>query len=166
MWRKRRERRRASEPEPIFQDLRAQFLTLDPSAAGIAPSTEHPRVWGALMEMGMEGGVASLVALADGATSLYTSTGGGVIGGGEHEPVARAAKRFLTVLEEHADQLEPEAGSDLPGDGEVYLRALTYDGRLAARAAEDDLGQGRHALSPVFYAGHDVITVLREVAPE
>ena len=71
------------------------------------------------MEMGYRRGTVTLVALADGTTSLYTRAGGGII------------------------------------------RALTYTGQTAGEATEDDLGQGRHPLSPVFHAGHRVITELR-----
>lgn len=45
--------------------------------------------------------------------------------------------------------------------GRVVLRALTYDGQQADEADEDDLGYGRHPLSPLFHAAHDVLTELR-----
>jgi hypothetical protein len=166
MWRRRRDKPAASEPADIFGDLRTQVLTLDPRTADFEPSPEHPRVWGALMEMGMDVGVASLVGLVDGSTSLYLSSGGGMIGGGEHEAIADATRRFLGVLEEHLDELSPDTDSELPGDHEVDIRALTYDGRLSARAVDDDLAEERHPLSPVFYAGQDVITLLRQASPD
>ena len=40
------------------------------------------------MDMGTRNATATLVGLADGTTSLYLSTGGAVIGGGEHPQVA------------------------------------------------------------------------------
>ena len=62
--------------------------------------------------------VMTLVALADGTTSLYFSNGGGMIGGGEHPRVAAAtrrlvdvAARFLTVLSPATDFPLPPAGS-------------------------------------------------------
>ena len=153
--------RPARRVEPIYEDLRRQVLALDPTTVGLHPSPEHPRVWGALMEIGYPEGVATFVMLADGTTSLYTSSGGGTIGGGMHEAVASRTAAFLRALDEHLDRFTPDATDALPAPGDVVFRALTYDGRLAASAREDDLGEGRHPLSGLFYAGHDVITQLR-----
>ena len=39
--------------------------------------------------------------------------------------------------------------------------AVTRDGLRGAGVAEEELGEGRHALSQLFYAGQDVITQIR-----
>jgi hypothetical protein len=147
--------------EQVYQGLRAQILGLDPAEAGLGQGPGRPAVWGALMDMGYPRGTATLVALADGTTSLYTSTGGGIIGGGFHRAVAAATGSFLADLERHLPLLKPDADPALPAAGQVIIRALTYGRRLAAQAPEDDLGHGRHPLSPVFHAAHRVITELR-----
>jgi hypothetical protein len=41
--------------------------------------------------------------------------------------------------------------------------AVTSAGLRGAVAPEEDLGEGRHALSPLFYAAHDVIGQIRLV---
>jgi hypothetical protein len=144
-----------------YEGLRAQLLALDPAAAGIAPTAALPRVWGLVYEMGLETGTATVVSLADGTTSLYLSNGGGVVGAGEHAPVAAATRALLVLVEEHLDAFAPDDGDSLPGAGTVAMRALTYGGRRIASAAEEELGEHRHPLSPVFYAGQDVITAIR-----
>jgi hypothetical protein len=151
----------AASGEQVYQGLRAQILTLDPAAAGLLHGPDHPVVWGALMETGHPRGTATLVALADGTTSLYFSTGGGIIGGGFHQAVATATRSFLADLEHHLPMLRPDPDATLPAVGQVVIRALTYTGRMSAEAAEDDLGHGRHQLSPVFHAAHRVIAELR-----
>jgi hypothetical protein len=138
-------------------------LELDPASAGLEPSNAHPNVWGALMETAYPNGVATLVGLADGTTSLYTSTGGGVIGGGEHQSVATETQAFLVELARHLDQLAPDEGDDLPAVGDVTIRALTYTGRLSIEAPQDELSSRNHPLARVFYAGHRIITALREI---
>ena len=52
---------------------------------------------------------------------------------------------------------EPEP----PSEGLTQFVAVTPDGLRAAAAAEDDFGEERHGLSPLFHAGHDVITQIR-----
>jgi hypothetical protein len=149
--------------EQVFQGLRRRVLDLDPAEAGIDRFTTGRRVWGALMETGYPNGTATMVALADGTTSLYTSTGGGVIGGHAHAQVVAAAKSFLTAVEDHLSLLTHDTDSDVPVVGCVIIRALTYQGRYRAEAPEDDLGHGRHPLSAVFHAGHGVLTELRMI---
>jgi hypothetical protein len=46
---------------------------------------------------------------------------------------------------------------------ETQFVAVTPDGLLSAVAPEDELGNGGHVLSPLFYVGHDVITQVRLV---
>jgi len=152
----------ADDGRDAFLGLRAQVLGLDPSLIGADPAASV--VWGALMEMGIETAVATIVALADGSTSLYTSTGGGVIGGGEHASVVAENRGFLAAIERNLERFVPDDADELPTDGTVTFRALTHRGKLSATAAEAELGAGTHPLSEVFFAGHRVITALRLIA--
>jgi hypothetical protein len=154
--------RRSPKPGDAPVDLRSRLLELDPADVGLAPTAAHPNVWCALMEMGFPDGAATIVSLADGSTSMYTSEGGGVIGGGEHERVAQASMRFIAAVETRLGELEPDVSDELPGADLVTFRALTYSSRRAATASEDELASAGHPLSPLFDAGHEVITALRE----
>ena len=106
-----------------------------------------------------------LVVFADGTTSLYTSAAFGIIGAGTHENVRVASAALLAAVEEHLDLFSPASDTALPPAGTVTLRAMTFSGPKVVIAAEDDLGQGRHAASPVFYATHEVITQTRQATP-
>jgi hypothetical protein len=149
------------DPAEVYSGLRRQILELDPREVGIEPSPEHPRVWGFVMDTGYTNGTATVVALADGTTSLYTSGGGGIIGAGGHATVAAATHDLLRLVEDDLDQIPADAEDSLPPADWVVLRALTFDGRRALLAEEDELGYDRHPLSPVFHAVHRVITELR-----
>jgi hypothetical protein len=151
-----------SAEAPSFEGLRRQILELDPAQAGLLRAPDGPLVWGALLETAYpkNNGVGTLVALADGTTSVYTS-GGGIIGGGGHQAVVAANQSFLAAVEHDLAQLTPDADDAVPGPGRVIIRALTYQGRYSAGAAADDIGDGRHPLSVVFRAGHGVLTQLR-----
>jgi hypothetical protein len=163
------------DPDEVYLALRGKALGLDPggraltgaaatsyaAAVSIAPTPDLPRVWAVLMETGYPRGVATLVALADGTTSLYLSSGGGMIGAGGHPHVAAATLRLLGAVEQQLDRMPATLDTDLPEAGRVALRALTYEGQHVVEADEADLGYGRHPLSPVFHAAHDVITELR-----
>jgi hypothetical protein len=122
-------------------------------------------VFGTLMEMGWPNGVATLACFLNGDASLYLSNGGGVIGMGAHTAVADAAKRFVAMGTEFLPQMREAREYPLPGLGQTAFYLLTGHARYTAGAAEDDLGNNRSALSPLFYAGQDVITQIRLVQP-
>jgi hypothetical protein len=103
------------------------------------------------------------VCFFDGATSLYFSAGGGVIGCGEREPVKKAAKDFVAIANKLADLLTPASECPLPKVGMVRFYVRTAGGTLTHEAREIDLGEKRDPLWPLFYAAHGVITKIREL---
>lgn len=145
----------------VFEGLRGMVLHLDPATTTMSWTPDSPAVWGGLMDMSYARGAATLVCLRDGTTSLYTSTGGGILGAGGHPGVAAASMAFLAELGRHTATMRPDTDESLPAQGHVVLRALTYDGPMTFEATEDDLGYGRSVLSPAFHAAHEVITQLR-----
>lgn len=163
MWPRRGKREENDAPADVYVGLRSQLLTLDPASVGLQPSADLPTMWGALMEMGFPEGAATIVSLADGTTSMYTSTGGGVIGGGQHETVAAASMRFLAEAEGTTEGLTDTSGEpDLPANGTVSFVLLGYSGMRTGVAKEDELASMQHPLSRLYAAGQDVITALRE----
>ena len=162
LFRRKTPRGRA-DPE-VFAGLRSQLFGVDAAGLGIEPTEDLVQVWGGVMELGMPEGAATIVSLADGTTSMYLSTGGGVIGGGEHEHVAAASVHFLQRLEGELDQLPPDESIDLPGPDSVTFYAFTYRGRRRREEAEHALSSEDHPLFRLYAAGHGVITALRETA--
>jgi len=154
---------RVADPKPIYLELRGMLLATDPASLGLAPLPGGPRVWAVVMDTAFPEGLASLAVVADGTTSLYTSTGGGTIGAGTHATVAVASRAFLDRVDAAFDLLVPAATFPLPSTGRVRFCVLTFEGGRTAEADEQDLGEGRHPLSGVFHAAHDVITELREI---
>ena len=148
----------------MYSGLRHQALSTRRTEVGIpAPPPEAP-VWGILMETGYPEATATLLALGDGTTSLYLSSGGGVIGGHAHEGVRQANAEFLDTANEYCQHLEPTESFPVPGEGHTLFYVLTDSGVLSGAGLEDDLGFGRHELSPLFHAGHQVITELRHIS--
>jgi len=147
--------------KPIFTDLRSAALTMD--LASLQTPAREP--WGgagvAMMEIGMDGAVASIVAIADGTVSMYTSTGGGVIGAGEHAAVRAEATRFRTVVADSRNLLSRTTEFPLPGAGEVRFQARIGEVGFSGAAPESALRGGRDPLSTVYAAGQDLLTEIR-----
>lgn len=143
----------------VYSALRHQALSTKRTEAGI-PAPPGP-VWGILMETGYPQATATLLALGDGTTSLYLSSGGGVIGGHAQQSVREANAALLQTANDYYQHLKPSESFPLPATGHTLFYALTDSGVLSGGGREDDLGHGRHLLSPLFHAGHRVITQLR-----
>lgn len=152
-------------PAEVTAGLRSMVLGLTPGEIGLSPESYPGTVWGVVMETGLESGFYTLVALADGSTSLYFSTGGGIIGGGEHEPVREASRELLAVADRLASKAAPAADTAPPGAGFTRFFLLTFEGLRSYGAPEVELGEQRDPLSPLFHAAHAVIAQLRHVAP-
>jgi hypothetical protein len=55
----------------------------------------------------------------------------------------------------------PRDSARLPRPGHTRFYVLTSNGVVTADAPERDFGENRHVLSPLFYAGQEVITEIR-----
>ncbi len=154
----------AEDTGKVTKALRDKIFRLSPGEINVSPSEDYPHVWGIVMETGFPEGVATLVSLIDGTVSLYFSGGGGVIGAGEHGNVRTAATTFLRAAERYRQSLVRTTEYPMPGAGRVRFYVLTYEGILADDVEENTLGDGVHALSPLFYAGHEVLSEIRKLS--
>ena len=150
--------------EEMVRALRAQALAMSPADAGMAQSAVHPMVWGMLMETAYPEAVATLFAIGDGTTSLYLSTGGGVIGAGAYVPVRVAAEAFVAAAEQHLDAFEPTFDAPPPPLGRVRFYARTFDGTFTAEAGERELADAEHPLAPLYASGQALLTAVRHAA--
>ena len=154
------------EPAPAYLQLRQRIIHLKPAELGIMPSSDLLHVWGVLMETGYEVGTATLVCLADGTTSLYYSTGGGMIGSGQYRPMAQASKALVAEAERRIERMNPTEDYPLPGIGEVRIYFLTYTGMLFAQATESDLISNANPLRPLYQRAQDTLRQLRALSEE
>ena len=145
-------------PAEIYTKLRAQALSVTPKTLGVPDGVQ-----GVVMETGYPEAVVTLVAMADGAASLYFSNGGAIIGAGEHEGPKIAARSLIAFAAHNLNGLVRTTTTPLPTPGRTRFYVLTDRGILTAEASEDDLGENRHALSPLFYSAQELITEMRKV---
>ena len=147
----------------MYRRLRAQALGAVDNGLP-APSGEHPDVSGMIVDIPSEGGYATVVALTDDTTSLYTSTGGGTIGAGAHANVARLTHQLLAVVQARLEDLSLGATDDLPPVDIVRFHVLSPAGGRCADVPVDCFwGRLDHELMPVIAAVQDVLTAIHQV---
>ena len=141
--------------------LRERLLHISAKEAGVEPVRG---VWGVVMERAYAKGVATVIALADGTSSLHLSNGGAVVGGKEYPPARLAARK---LCEQAADSLGATLATQefpRPTQGRVRFYVLTTDG---VRAAEGDLlahlrDGGHDTLAGLEKAGEALVDALKE----
>jgi hypothetical protein len=144
-----------------MKGLRDRLFTSSAEEVGLSGKDAKAKVWGALMEVAFPEGVGTLVSIRDGSASLYTTTGGAVLG-----VTSAQAKQFVAEAEKHLARMEPAKSYPYPNVGRIKFYALTQEGVYAAEVDEKELVGGGHALSPLFTAANDVLTALRTASDQ
>jgi hypothetical protein len=151
--------------DSTYLGLRQQILQIRPEDIGISPKPDGP-IFGIVMETGMGKGIATFLCLGDGTVSLYLSTGGGVIGAGEHESVRSAAQTLLQTTNEYARDYiaaaSPGALENHPEDGQVHFILLTHSGMHSAVCDEKALAEYQDPFANLFSNCHAVLSEVRE----
>jgi hypothetical protein len=75
--------------------------------------------------------------------------------------IRKAAQAMVSLAAKFQPQMVATKTFPLPNSGQTIFYVLTDAGVFTASAPENDLGEQRHMLSPLFYAGQEVITQYR-----
>lgn len=148
-----------SRPD-IFFDLRARALGVKPSDLSLNVSSPDA-AYGALMDLNISGAHATVVGFSNGEASIYLSTGGGFIGGGQHASVSSAARAFVVAASNVRSQLKPVSRFPLPSAGMTNFYVITSEVVLFGEEWGDELASGSSPFRPLFSAGQDVISAYR-----
>jgi hypothetical protein len=113
-----------------------------------------------LMDWGIPAGTATVAAYADGTASVYLSSGGGYIGGGQsHASIRDAAMKTVEIAGELKSFLHPATTYPLPERGQVTFYVRTDAGVLTATVPEEDL---RTHQSPLYTLGDSAQNIITE----
>ena len=156
--------RPAGDNLQIYHALRNQLLSLNPQDVEITPTPDLPNAWGCLMEFILLKSVVTLAAIVDGTASLYFSTGGGILGSGNHNAVGDAAREMVSEAEAALAFTEPVSVFPLPSEGHIRFYILTHAGIYTKECPETALSIRKHKLSKLFSAGQNLITQIKLVS--
>lgn len=163
--RNRQSQQAAKKVEPkIYFGLRETMLRSTRDKLGIPAPTTPVEPWGVLMDWGVPAGSATVVAMSDGNASIYLSSGGGFLGGGQsHESIRNAAKQTVEVAKTVQSLTHSTTEYPLPGRGQVNFYLLTDSGVFTGSASDEDLQSHRSPLCRLGDAAQNVITEYRRI---
>ncbi len=116
------------------------------------------------MDWEMGGATATTVSYSTGDASLYLSSGGGVIGGGQHPNVNTAAKEFVKLGASYLSKTTKIETPNLPNKNEVLFYLLTNKGIYSATEKIENLENNSSEFMLLFEEGNKVLTELRLVS--
>lgn len=143
--------------------LRRGILATSPAALGLAPSERLPRVWAVLVDLEVDAEAVTVACVADGTASLYTGTGGAILGAGTQAAVAAAAGLLLEAAERVLDALPAADRIALPAAGSLAFLVLTYDGMRRLEVPE---AEARDSAAGAAGAAHELYVATRNVVAE
>jgi hypothetical protein len=144
----------------IYRKLRDQMLQSE------QPGFEPGAVQMVLMDWHLGNGTVTVLAAADGTASIYLSSGGGYIGGGQKYPAIRdAALQAVRLATDLISRFNPTESLNLPGADEVFFYLKTSKGVRLAIAREADLKSGQGPLAALGAVMQEVITQYRMNSP-
>lgn len=142
----------------IYSELRHRVLSLTQEDLNV----DTP-ILAVLMETGYEEAVATVVSVADGASSIYFSNGGGLVGAGEHKKVQKSSLALITKASNFIDKLSLTESYPLPRRGYTRFYIVTTSGIYTEEVREETLGSRKHLLSPLFFQGHELLYYIQTV---
>jgi hypothetical protein len=145
-----------------YRNLRELALSTRAADIGIT-DTDPSALFGAVMDLRIDEAYATVVSFLTGDASIYLSSGGGFIGGRDHENVRKAAKAFVAVASQFRGRMTMVTDHPLPGTGMTTFFALTPGGLWHVKEREDDLMKQTSPFTPLYAAGQDVITAFSQI---
>ena len=159
----------ASRPpqNEVYSKLRNQALNVTTRDLDLDSDPAAP-IHAVIMETGQADAVATFACFLDGSASLYLSTGGGVIGGGQHESVRTACVEMMSITNKYAAAFmaacKPVSSFAYPGNREVFFYLVTDKGVYQARCRQSALAEQRDPFSALFNNCHAVMSEVRQIA--
>lgn len=145
-----------------YQDLRNMIFSITPEQLNMNIKDKNQPLC-TIMELNVSGETATLVSVVDGSTSLYFSTGGGIIGGGTHENVRKASLMFLEESRKYINSMKRDIEHHLPKVGHTCFYVLTIDEVYKYDDKEDEISKENHPFYKLYGYGQNVITELRRI---
>lgn len=93
---------------------------------------------------------------------MYLSSGGGVIGGGQHQNVNNAAKQFVDLAQNFLEKTTNTETTPLPLTDEVKFYLLTNKGIRVGQEQVKNLENNSSQWLKLFEEGNNVLTELRK----
>jgi len=138
-----------------YMSLRGQAFKATSSECG--QTVMENESYGAIIEIGMDAGIDTIVVFKSGDASMYFSNGGGYIGGAGHQNIRDAAIRTVAMAQDQIARMKPTARFPIVAQGNVRVYVLTPNGIYYDEAELGTVFDKDSAARVIFGSIQDVI---------
>ena len=149
-----------------YLELRKQALSITPEQLHLQLSQNNETVFGAILEFGTKSGSATIISFSTGDASMYTSGGGGIIGGTTHKNVSQAAINFVLTAQNYFHKMPKSNNLTIAKADYIKFYILTNKAVYSFEDKESNITDRNSIWAPLFYKGNDLITQLRLIGNE
>jgi hypothetical protein len=125
----------------------------------VTPGLEQ--VYGVIVEFQTDGALVTAVGFVSGDASVYSSTGGGKIGGRREPLVAAAAQSLVARAQVQLSDLPGVKDYPTPTPGRVRVYALTTTGVRSAEEDRADIEDPADRLASLFAGAQKIVSEFR-----
>jgi hypothetical protein len=147
-----------------YEELRNMAFKVTPEQLALSIPKDKTIVYGVVMDWEMGGATATTVAYQTGDASLYLSSGGGVIGGGQHKNVNSASKQFVSLAQTFLEKTAKTEKASLPTTNEIKFYFLTNKGVYVGQEQIKNFENNSSLWQKLFEEGNNVLSELRKTS--
>jgi hypothetical protein len=147
--------------ENHYFGLRQMALDRTPEQLELSGLQEN-EVYGVVMDWDIGKGIVSLITYKTGDASMYLSSGGGIIGGGQHVNVNKASKQFVKFASNYIDKSVKADSTPIPDKNCVRFYFLTANGKYFAQEQMKNIENESSVWLDYFNEANNVISELRK----
>lgn len=156
----------SKEMEEMYKGLRDLAMGFTTADLGIEMPKEDNRAFGIVMDWNLGDGIATLTAFESGDASLYLSSGGGIIGGGQYENVRKVVADYLAIGQDFLSKASEAKTTPLAEKNMVKFYFLTNGGKYVGTESMANIENESSAWVKLFEEANKVITALRTTTKE
>jgi hypothetical protein len=141
-------------------------MAFDMSFQQLGLTLNDSDIYGVILDWDIGDGIVTLVAYKTGDASLYFSSGGGVIGGGQNHYICSAAKKFVKEATVYFNESKVIYATPLPDKNSIRFYFLTAKGKHCIHEQLKNIRNKTSAYYDYFGIANDLITELRKTIKE
>lgn len=148
-----------------FSDIRNKTLNTSPRELGISIADEKTKVYGAMMEVNIDGRVHSVFSFENGDAGLMIGTGETVLNASKNPIIARSAKAFLSSARNYLSKTKKAVKTPVPEKEIVKFYLITNKGTYVGTEVSVNIENNISPWTTLYDRGSDLLVELLKEKP-
>jgi hypothetical protein len=148
-----------------FSDIRNKILNTSPRELGISIADEKTKVYGAMMEVNIEGRVHSVYSFENGDAGLMIGTGEAILNASKNPIIAKAAKVFLSSAKNYLDKAKKAVKTPIPEKEIIKFYLITNKGTFVGTEISLNIENNMSSWANLYDRGSDLLVELLKEKP-